>query len=119
MKADLVIEAWDELRSLPEVAELQGMDNSDVNRRTAKTLNTLTKRIFNNDERVFKDSRAIWARLVFELHFSRDQRWKKVTEDVFWREMLGHEDMDTQRSYRAFKINYDEPDCRPGGVRTR
>ncbi len=110
VKADLVIEAWDELRSLPEVAELQGMDNSDVNRRTAKTLNTLTKRIFNNDERVFKDSRAIWARLVFELHFSRDKRWKKVTEDVFWREMLGHEDMDTQRSYRAFKIVYDEPD---------
>lgn len=108
VKADLVIEAWEELRSLPEASELQSLDNSDVNRRTAKTLNTLTKRIFNDDSRVFKDSRAIWARLVFELHFARDKRWKKVTEDVFWREMLGHEDMDTQRSYRAFKINYDE-----------
>lgn len=110
VKADLVIEAWEELRSLPEASELQSLDNSDVNRRTAKTLNTLTKRILNDDARVFKDSRAIWARLVFELHFARDKRWKKVTEDVFWREMLGHEDMDTQRSYRAFKINYDEPE---------
>ncbi len=110
VKADLVIEAWDELRSLPEASELQGMENSDVNRRTAKTLNSLTKRVFNDEARVFKDSRAIWARLVFELHFTRDKRWKKVTEDVFWREMLGHEDMDTQRSYRAFKINYQEPE---------
>lgn len=109
--ADLVIEAWEELRSLPEASELQGLDNSEVNRRTAKTLNTLAKRILGSDERVFKDSRAIWARLVFELHFSRDQRWKRVTEDVFWREMLGHEDMDTQRSYRAFKIDYDEPEA--------
>lgn len=106
--ADLVVEAWNELRSLPEVAELQGMDNTEINRRTAKTLNTLAKRIFDDEERVFKDSRAIWARLVFEIHFTRDKRWKKVTEDVFWREMLGHEDMDTQRSYRAFKIDYSE-----------
>ena len=106
--ADLVVEAWNELRSLPEVVELQGMDNTEINRRTAKTLNTLAKRVFNDEERVFKDSRAIWARLVFEIHFTRDKRWKKVTEDVFWREMLGHEDMDTQRSYRAFKIDYSE-----------
>ncbi|MCW6036798.1 telomere resolvase [Spirulina subsalsa FACHB-351] len=106
--ADLVVEAWNELRSLPEVVELQGMDNTEINRRTAKTLNTLAKRVFDDEERVFKDSRAIWARLVFEMHFSRDKRWKKVTEDVFWREMLGHEDMDTQRSYRAFKIDYSE-----------
>ena len=106
--ADLVVEAWNELRSLPEVVELQGMDNTEINRRTAKTLNTLAKRVFNDEEQVFKDSRAIWARLVFEIHFTRDKRWKNVTEDVFWREMLGHEDMDTQRSYRAFKIDYSE-----------
>ncbi|MCK2185711.1 protelomerase family protein [Halomonas getboli] len=106
--ADLVVEAWNELRELPEVVELQGMDNTEINRRTAKTLNTLAKRVFDDDERVFKDSRAIWARLVFEMHFAQDPRWKKVTEDVFWREMLGHEDMDTQRSYRAFKIDYSE-----------
>lgn len=111
--ADLVVEAWDELRSLPEVEELQDMDNTEINRRTAKTLNTLTKRIFDDDDRVFKDSRAIWARLVFEIHFARDKRWRKVTEDVFWREMLGHEDMDTQRSYRAFKIDYAENEDEP------
>ena len=109
VSADLVVEAWETLRALPEVVELQSLDNSEINRRTAKTLNTLAKRVFNDDSRTFKDSRAIWARLVFEMHFARDKRWKKVTEDVFWREMLGHEDMDTQRSYRAFKIDYDEP----------
>jgi len=107
--ADLVLEAFAQLRALPEVLELKHLDNVQVNRRVAKTLNTLTKRIFDNEERVFKDSRAIWARVVFELHFTRDDRWKKVNETVFWREMLGHEDMDTQESYKAFKIDYSAP----------
>lgn len=106
IKADLVLEAFDKLRALPEVLELQHLDNSEVNQRVAKTLNTLTKRTFNNEARVFKDSRALWARVVFELYFNRDPRWKTVNETVFWREMLGHEDMDTQESYKAFKISY-------------
>jgi len=94
---------------MPEVLELQHLDNTEVNRRVAKTLNTLAKRVFGNQERVFKDSRALWARVVFELHFARDPRWAKVNETVFWREMLGHEDMDTQESYKAFKIDYTAP----------
>lgn len=106
IKADLVLEAFDKLRALPEVLELQHLDNSEVNQRVAKTLNTLTKRTFNDEARVFKDSRALWARIVFELYFNRDPRWKTVNETVFWREMLGHEDMDTQESYKAFKISY-------------
>lgn len=106
ISADLVLEAFAKLRALPEVLELQHLDNTEVNRRVAKTLNTATKRVFKDESRVFKDSRAIWARVVFELYFSRDPRWKTVNETVFWREMLGHEDMDTQESYKAFKISY-------------
>lgn len=109
LKADLVLEAFAKLRAMPEVLELQHLDNTEVNRRVAKTLNTLAKRVFGNQERVFKDSRALWARVVFELHFARDPRWAKVNETVFWREMLGHEDMDTQESYKAFKIDYTAP----------
>lgn len=109
LKADLVLEALEKLRGMPEVLELQHLDNTEVNLRVAKTLNTLTKRVFDSHERVFKDSRALWARIVFELHFTRDKRWAKVNETVFWREMLGHEDMDTQESYKAFKIDYTAP----------
>lgn len=106
ISADLVLEAFAKMRDMPEVLELQHLDNTEVNRRVAKTLNTVAKRVFDSSERVFKDSRALWARVVFELHFNRDARWKKVNETVFWREMLGHEDMDTQESYKAFKISY-------------
>ncbi|WP_329502364.1 protelomerase family protein [Pseudomonas aeruginosa] len=109
LQADVVLEAFAKLRAMPEVLELQHLDNTEVNRRVAKTLNTQAKRVFGNQERVFKDSRAIWARVVFELHFTRDARWAKVNETVFWREMLGHEDMDTQESYKAFKIDYTPP----------
>lgn len=106
ISADLVLEAFEKLRAMPEVLELQHLDNVEINRRVAKTLNTLAKRVFGDTERVFKDSRALWARVVFELHFNQDERWKRVNETVFWREMLGHEDMDTQESYKAFKISY-------------
>lgn len=106
IKADLVLESFAKMRAMPEVLELQHLDNTEVNRRVAKTLNTVAKRVLGSEERVFKDSRALWARVVFELYFSRDPRWKTVNESVFWREMLGHEDMDTQESYKAFKISY-------------
>ena len=55
------------LRELPAVIDLQDKNNTEVNRRTAKTLNTLTKRIFEDETRVFKDSRAIWARVVLKV----------------------------------------------------
>lgn len=103
---DLVMEAFERLRALPEVLELQHLENWEVNSRVAKTLNTLAKRTFGSEERVFKDARAIWARAVFELHFTTDPRWRTVNETIFWREMLGHEDMDTQESYKQFKIEW-------------
>jgi hypothetical protein len=109
LSADIVLEAIKRLRELPAVIDLQDKSNTEVNRRTAKTLNTLTKRVFKDESRVFKDTRAIWARVVFEAHFKHDKRWRKVNEEVFWREMLGHEDMDTQESYKQFKVDYTEP----------
>lgn len=106
--ADVVLEAIDRLRSIPEGSSLQGMDATEVNRRTAKTLNVLAKRVFNDETRVFKDTRAIWARIMFETHFKHDARWAKKSAEVFWREMLGHEDLETQESYKQFKIHYED-----------
>lgn len=108
LSADVVLAAIESMRSMPEVMELQDKDNTEINKRTAKTLNSLAKRVFGDERRVFKDSRAIWARIVYEAHFKRDSRWKSVNDEVFWREMLGHEDLDTQESYKQFKIDYTE-----------
>lgn len=106
--ADVVLDAIKRMRSLPEGAGLQGMDATEVNRRTAKTLNELAKRVFRDTSRVFKDTRAIWARIMFETHFAHDARWAKKSAEVFWREMLGHEDLETQESYKQFKIHYED-----------
>lgn len=118
VSADLVLEAFAKLRAMPEALELQHLDNIAINNRVHSNLNQLTKRVFADRERVFKDSRAIWARVVFELHFNQDDRWKKVNETVFWRAMLGHEDMDTQESYKAFKIDYTPP-AKPAAAASR
>jgi hypothetical protein len=46
----------------------------------------------------------VWARIVFETHFNSDKRWAKVDEDIFWHEQLCHEDIETQKAYKQFKI---------------
>lgn len=115
--ADIVLHAIENLRNLPEIKALdvyeglgELMRNDAINKRCAKTLNTTAKLFFGSDSRVFKDSRAIYARICHELFFRRDPRWKKKDEDVFFRELLGHEDTETQKSYKQFKIEFDEPE---------
>lgn len=114
--AKTVMAAIELLRSQPEITALSFLDNLPenernvaVNHRMAKTLNTTAKRIWMDDNRVFKDSRPVWARIVFENHFSSDKRWAKVDEDVFWHEQLCHEDIETQKAYKQFKIVHSEP----------
>jgi hypothetical protein len=115
--AQLCIDAFEQLRSLPEISSLDQYDKlghvkstDAINKRCAKTANEAAKKTFGRDSAVFKDSRAMWARIVFERNFKSDPKWAKKDEDVFWQEMLGHDDMETQKSYKGFKINYDDID---------
>lgn len=114
--ADLVIEAWENLRALPEIKDLKQFEalgevarNSAINSRCASNLNTLAKRTFGDNSFVFKDSRDIWARAVHDLYYLewRKENGKK-SEDLFWQSMLGHEDTKTQIGYKKFHILYDE-----------
>ena len=114
--ADLVIEAWNNLRSLPEIKDLEQFEalgevarNSAINARCASNLNTLAKRTFGDNSFVFKDSRDIWARAVHDLYYLdwRKDNGKK-SEDLFWQSMLGHEDTKTQIGYKKFHILYDQ-----------
>lgn len=116
LPADEVLKAIALLREQPEIKALERFEgqsetqrNMDINRNVAKTLNEAAKRIWGSDERIFRDTRPVWARLVFEEHFSNDKRWAKVDEDVFWHEMLCHDDVETQKSYKQFKIIRNAP----------
>ena len=71
------------------------------------------KNFFNDDRRVFKDSRSIYARIVYEIYFKTDPRWANVDEDVFFAEILGHDDDETQLHYKQFKLENFDPNYTP------
>lgn len=106
LKAFRQLEPVAALKQYDELPETQR--NTEINRRTAKTLNTATKQVFDDKKAMFKWSRAIWARIVYTLHFEKDEQWKNTDEDIFWREMLGHDRDDTQQHYKYVKLSFDD-----------
>jgi hypothetical protein len=68
---------------------------------------------FKDDRRTFKDTRAIYARITYEAFFCHDPRWKNVDEDVFFSEILGHDDENTQLHYKQFKLHNFSRSWRP------
>ncbi|WP_218833035.1 protelomerase family protein [Serratia fonticola] len=87
--------------------------NAMVNTRLSVAFNPFVKSFFGDDRRVYKDSRAIYARIVYEQYFNTDTRWKNCDEDVFFSEILGHDDENTQLHYKQFKLRNFTPDWRP------
>ena len=115
--AALFVEKMDAFRKLAPVQALKQYDGlpyneikTQINRRTGKTLVEAAKKVFGNDDAMFKWSRAIWSRAVIELHFESDPRWKTIDEDVFWQEMLGHSDTGSQAHYKYVKMSFDPID---------
>lgn len=87
--------------------------NAMVNTRLSVAFNPFVKDFFNDDRRVYKDSRAIYARIVYEQYFNTDPRWKECDEDVFFSEILGHDDENTQLHYKQFKLRNFSTTWRP------
>lgn len=124
--AKLFVQRLYELRSCPAassfIEEKTTPDDDDASYRAAnirivsglaKSFNEFAKGFFNNDNRVFKDTRSIYARIVYELWFSTDPRWKTKDEDVFFSEILGHDDEGTQLHYKQFKLHNFSRSWRP------
>jgi hypothetical protein len=109
----IVLKALQILRNLPQVKSLhlsEGAENDTreknaiISGRVSAPLNEFAKQFFADEGRVLKDTRAIYARICFELWFKVDPRWKKIDDDVFFAELLGHEDEQTQMHYKSFKV---------------
>lgn len=105
-----------ELRSCPAASDfhqaMQGYGELDTRSENARVSDMLSggfniwvKRFFNDDRRVFKDSRAIYARIAYEMWFRHDPKWAGVDEDVFFGQLLGHEDESSQMHYKQFKLH--------------
>lgn len=80
-------------------------ENGRISTLLGNSFNAWVKTFFNDDRRVFKDSRAIYARIAYESWFRVDPRWATVDEDVFFSEILGHDDEGTQLHYKQFKLH--------------
>jgi hypothetical protein len=120
----LFIKKLNLLRNSPALSDLEHIlnKNSDdltktnnikINNVFDSPLNNFAKQFFNDKQRVFKDTRAIYARIVYEKYFIRDKRWKNVDEDVFFAEILGHDDEQTQLYYKQFKLKDFNPNFLP------
>lgn len=120
----LFVQRVNELRSCPAAAdfdEIRSLLNDDsyraANVRIASilgnTFNQHAKLFFGDDRRTFKDTRAIYARITYEAFFRYDPRWKNVDEDVFFSEILGHDDENTQLHYKQFKLHNFSRSWRP------
>ena len=110
--ADEFLAAFDSFRKMDEVQAIHSdfgsmtkdARNTAINARTAKTMNESAKAVMGNDERTFKDSRAIYARICLDKH------WDKSTdEDVFVSRLMGHDDNKAQAHYKQFAIDYNAP----------
>jgi len=114
--ADLFIDRLNVLRSCSAASDFESVvqgygeedtrsENGRINAILAKAFNPWVKRFFKDDRRVYKDSRAIYARVAYEMWFRHDPRWAEVDEDVFFSEVLGHDDENTQLHYKQFKLH--------------
>ena len=113
--ASLFVNLVNELRSCPAAADFDEVikgygendtrsENGRINAILATAFNPWVKTFLGDDRRVYKDSRAIYARIAYEMFFRVDPRWKNVDEDVFFMEILGHDDENTQLHYKQFKL---------------
>lgn len=88
------------------------LSNTDVNQMTAHKMNKEVKRLFSDEERTFKDCRAIYAIMAKELFMQP----KKHTEEQFYSMILGHseDDKSTQLSYKGFITTEEQaPQAQP------
>jgi hypothetical protein len=124
LPTDMVLEALDRLRSSSKVAGLVDgsslpeesrhyQPNELVHNRTAAPLNDFMRRFMVGAEQltgidgrewVFRDARAIYTAVCFDRFFDSDPRWAEKSIDVFFTELLGHGDDDSQKYYKQFKV---------------
>ncbi len=83
--------------------------NYQISNYLSNTFNKISKSFFNNEKRTFKDTRSIYSRICFEKWFTKDKKWKKYDEDMFFYKILGHNNINSQLYYKQFKlINFNK-----------
>ena len=124
--SDLILDAIKRLRAMPEVAVFkngtgkyydQEVKYSElpkhkltlaINQRTNGVLNDRAKRLMNDKNEVFKNTRGIYARYASDYIRPHSEQWARFNEDQFLKAVLGHESVDEVKHYRQVSLAYEE-----------
>ncbi len=78
--------------------------NQKISNYLSNPFNKWVKNFFNDNNRTYKDSRSIYARISFEKWFKTDIKWNHYDEDIFFNKILGHKNINSQIYYKQFKL---------------
>lgn len=123
----IIESAFTTLRSSPTVKSLVSGeaktddyrdDNNRLSGKISPHLSEFTKNFFLDVRRVFKDTRGIYGRICYQRWYMNDRRWKNKDENVFFAELFGHADVNSQSHYMPYQLSNFKADYEPNTAST-
>lgn len=79
-------------------------ESSRLSGKISPHLNNFAKSFFIDSRRVFKDTRGIYGRICYQRWYLTDRRWKNKDENIFFAELFGHADVNSQSHYMPYQL---------------
>jgi integrase len=120
--SNVITSAFAVLRSSPTVKSLISGEakaddyrdeNSRLSGKISPHLSEFTKKFFIDNRRVFKDTRGIYGRICYQRWYLADRRWKNKDENIFFAELFGHADVNSQSHYMPYQLSNFTADYEP------
>jgi hypothetical protein len=115
VESKIIINAVDKLRATDryknlasDIASLHKDDqNTVINRRVAGGLNKTMRRLFDNDNLVFKDSRTIAGHIAVEKMYKEQKRYNTLDIGAFRTMYFIHDTFEEAVNYEHIKIDFN------------
>jgi hypothetical protein len=117
VESKIIINTVDKLRATDryknlasDIASLHKDDqNTVINRRVAGGLNKTIRRLFDNDNLVFKDSRTIAGHIAVEKMYKEQKRYNTLDIGAFRTMYFIHDTFEEAVNYEHIKIDFNAP----------
>lgn len=93
-------------------------ENNRLSGKISPHLSDFTKTFFIDRRRVFKDTRGIYGRICYQRWYLNDRRWKNKDENIFFAELFGHADVNSQSHYMPYQLSNFNADYEPDTAAT-
>jgi hypothetical protein len=88
-------------------------ENSRLSGKISPHLSEFAKSFFIDPRRVFKDTRGIYGRICYQRWYLTDRRWANKDENIFFAELFGHSDVNSQSHYMPYQLTNFNADYEP------